>query len=399
MLEKVLFFASALLVLSVFVSTTGSRFGVPSLTLFLLIGLVAGSEPREELELLDFATVRGLGVIALIFILFAGGLSTKLDVLRLAIKPSLALSTVGVLIAALLTGAFARYSSIPFNFTEGALLGAVVAATDVAAVFSVLRLQNLNLNPVTAGVLELESALNDPMVVFLTVSFLGMLTQSIATPSALVFSFFWQMGLGGIFGYLWGRVSVWVTNFLTLPLPGLYPPLMVGLMVLCFTTSQQFGASGYLAVYVAGVVVGNHRVAHQESLLSFFEAMSWLMQIAMFLCMGLLIDHKELIRVAPLGIAIAVFLLFVARPVSVFATLAFSRINWREKLIISWGGLRGAVPIILAMFVLEANVEKSDLIFHLAFFLTFISVIIQGITLPWVARRMQSRQFLEVLSG
>lgn len=384
-LEKTFLIAAVLIVASVVGSKASSRFGIPALLLFLVIGMAAGASRSPELALVGVSVAQGLGTAALVFILFVGGLDTKLESVRQVVRPALSLSTLGVIIATVLVGLFA-YFCLGFSFLEGCLLGATIASTDVAAVFTALRSKNVSLKEGIVPLLELESALNDPMAVFLGVALLGMATSQATSILSLVPTFFQQMALGAGMGWIFGKISILLMNRLRLEFEGLYPVLNIGLVLLTFSTTQAVGGSGFLAVYVAGLVMGNAVLPHKRSLIHFQEGLAWLMQIAMFLAMGLLVEPRRLWEVAPVGIAVSVFLLAVARPLSVLLSLSASRFSFSEKLVISWAGLRGAVPIILAMFLLNSTLPQARTIFHLVFFVTFVSVLIQGTTIPAVAK-------------
>jgi cell volume regulation protein A len=265
-------------------------------------------------------------------------------------------------------------------------LGATVASTDVAAVFSVLRSKNVSLNEGIAPILELESALNDPMAVFLGVALLGMVGHTQTSLFSLILLFFQQVILGTALGWAFGKLIAWTINRIKLEYDGLYPALSLGGIILTYSLTQNMGGSGFLAVYVAAIVLGNANLLHRKSLVHFHEGIAWLGQIAMFLVMGLLVNPRDLLVIAPAGLALAAFSVLVARPLSVFSCIGFSRFSARESAMISWAGLRGAVPIILASYVLVSRIPRATDIFNLVFFVTFVSVLLQGTTIPRVAR-------------
>ncbi|MDR3608186.1 MAG: potassium/proton antiporter [Oligoflexia bacterium] len=383
--EKSLIIASALVVLSVVTSKASSRLGVPALLLFLIIGIGAGAHGFGGIHLTNYALAQELGTIALTFILFSGGMDTDLKAVRPVLKPALILSTLGVLVAAFCVGIFAR-AALGFSLLEGTLLGATVASTDVAAVFSVLRSKNVTLNAGLGPLLELESALNDPMAVFLSVVLLGVIRSDGHSVLSLVPLFFQQIAVGALIGWISGKCIVPLINRLKLEYEGLYPVLSLAWIVLTYGIAQVSGGSGFLAVYITGIIAGNANLLFRKSLIHFHEGAAWLGQIGMFLAMGLLVDPSALLAVAPLGIALSLFLVLVARPASVLASLVGSRFNLREKLMVSWAGLRGAVPIILASYVLAAHIPRGNEIFNLVFFVTFVSVLLQGTTTPAVSK-------------
>ncbi len=383
--ERSLIIYAVLAILSVMASKASSRFGIPALLVFLLIGLAAGSHGLGELPQVSYGFAQSLGILALVFILFSGGMDTQIKSARVVLRPALVLSTAGVVLSTALVGAFAHWV-FGLPLLEGGLLGATVSSTDVAAVFTVLRSKNVSLTEGVSPLLELEAALNDPMSVFLGVALLSLLTRQNHSLAQLLPMFFEQMIFGALLGWGFGKSAIFVINRIKLQSEGLYPVLSIGWVLLTYAATQFVGGSGFLAVYVAGILLGNENLLHKKSLLHFHEGISWLMQIAMFLTMGLLVDPAELVRIAPLGMALSLFLLFIARPASVFLCFFKSRFTRHEKLMFSWAGLRGAVPIILATYPFAARIPQASLIFNLVFFVAFSSVLLQGTTIPYVAR-------------
>ena len=377
---------SLVVIVSVLVSKGAGRYGIPGLLIFLVIGVLAGSGGPGGFAFSNYAVAQTFGILALICILHSGGLDTKLDDVRAVRGSGLLLSTVGTVIATLLIAIFAVYV-LGTSSLIGFLLGATVASTDVAAVFTILRARSVSLRGRIRPLLEVESALNDPMAVFLSVGALAVITHpGEASLLHLVPSFFQQMIVGTLAGYGAGKASVWALNHANLEFEGLYPALGVALVVFTYATTQALGGSGFLAVYISGIVLGNAAYVHKRSLTVFHDGLAWLMQIVMFLVMGLLVVPRELCPVAWSGVALSAFLVFVARPISVMACLAPLGFSWREQLMISWGGLRGAVPIVLATYPLLAGVPEARTIFYLVFFVVFSSVLLQATTIPVVAR-------------
>ncbi len=377
---------SLALIVSVLVSKGAGRYGIPGLLIFLVIGIVAGPGGPGGFPFSNYAVAQTFGILALICILHSGGLDTKLEDVRSVRGSGLVLSTVGTVIATLLIAGFS-VRALGTSPLIGFLLGATVASTDVAAVFTILRARSVSLRGRIRPLLEVESALNDPMAVFLSVGALALIEHpGEASLWRLVPSFFEQMVIGTAAGYAAGKASVWILNHAGLEFEGLYPALSVALMVFTYAMVQAIGGSGFLAVYVSGIVLGNAAYAQKATLTVFHDGMAWLMQIVMFLVMGLLVMPRELWPVAPAGLALSAFLVFVARPISVIACLAPFRFSWREQLMISWGGLRGAVPIVLATYPLLAGVPEARTIFYLVFFVVFSSVLLQATTIPLVAR-------------
>ena len=377
---------SALLILSVLVSKGAGRFGVPALSIFLLLGMVVGREGPGGVPFSNYLLAQTLGIIALILILHSGGLGTVLSDVRAVRGSALVLSTVGVVVATGLVGAFST-RFLGLGWRHGLLLGAAVSSTDVAAVFTVLRSRNVSLQGRIRPLLELESALNDPMTVFLSVGLLQLiLAPAGASLVRLVPMFLQQMIVGTAAGIGAGKATRWAVNWVKLEFEGLYPVLSVALVVLTYGVTQSIGGSGFLAVYVSGIVLGNETYVNKRSLTVFHDGLAWLMQIVMFLTMGLLVLPSELSRVAVSGIALSAFLVFVARPVSVLLCLTPFRFSLREQLMVSWAGLRGAVPIVVATYPLIAGASEARTIFNLVFFVVFISVLLQGTSVPLVSR-------------
>ncbi len=384
-IESILLGVSILLLFSIISSKASGRLGVPALVLFLFVGMFAGSEGIGGIPFDDAQLAQSLGVVALIFILFAGGLDTEWASVRPVLGRALALSTIGVAVTAALVGLFTTFV-LGFSLLEGALLGCIVSSTDAAAVFAVLRSKGVGLKGEVKPLLELESGSNDPMAVFLTIGLTNLLLNPAASLIGLVPMFVQQMAVGALFGYAMGRVMVFAINRLRLGYEGLYPVLTLALVLLTFGGTALLGGNGFLAVYLAGLVMGNKTFLRKRSLIGFHDGLAWLMQIAMFITLGLLVFPSRLVPVIGVGLLVALFLIFVARPVSVFLTLHFSKMNIREKTMISWVGLRGAVPIILATFPLLAGAPQAETIFNLVFFIVLTSVLLQGTSLPVVAR-------------
>jgi len=404
--EEVLLVGAVLLVLCVAASQLSARLGVPALLFFLGLGMLAGDDtaqyvPWLNIAFADHTTAYFVGSMALVFILYAGGLDTKWARVRPVLLPGLSLATVGVVCTALLVGAFVHLA-LGSTWLQGLVLGAVISSTDAAAVFSVLRSRSVPLEGTLQPTLELESGSNDPVAVFLTVGMLGLVVGDGASLASLVVTLVLQMGIGAVCGLLLGRAARWVLTHWTLAVPGLYPTLSIGLMLAVFGLTDLAQGNGFLAIYVAGLVVGNGRFRGREELLGMHDALSWLMQVAMFLMLGLLVFPRQLFQwevILP-GLAVALFLMFVARPVSVLISLPPPWRDIRPKAFIAWGGLKGAVPIILATFPFAPSlngkipIELARPLFNLVFFVVLLSVLLQGTTLSaaarWLGVRTQS---------
>lgn len=383
-IETILFATAILLIVSVFASKLSAKLSLPALALFLGIGMFAGSEGIGGIYFDDPHLAQSLGIIALVFILFSGGLDTSPSKLRPVVVRSLLLSTLGVLITALVVAGFVLVL-LDFSPPEAFLVGSIVAATDAAAVFSILGTQKVSLKGNTIPLLELESGSNDPMAIFLTISAIEIILQPQLPILSLLLIFIQQMMIGLILGIVSGFISVRIMNRLRLDADGLYPVYTMAVVLLTFSFTALLGGSGFLAVYIVGLYMAAQNFVHKTSLTSFHEGLSWLMQIIMFLSLGLLVFPSQLPPIAPIGILIAIVLIFVARPISVFIVLLFSQFDFRDKLMISWVGLRGATPIVLSTFPVLAGIPRSDTIFDIVFFVVLVSVVLQGSTITTVA--------------
>ncbi len=376
---------AVLLLLSVVASKASERLGIPALLMFLLIGMLAGSEGPGGIDFDDPGTANFLGTLALAYILFSGGLDTNWRSVRPVLRAGMVLATAGVLLTALLVAAFAKVL-LGLSWLEGLLLGSVISSTDAAAVFSILRSRSVSLRGRLRPLLELESGSNDPMAVFLTVTFVELLKNPEATAWGAVPAFFQQMLVGAVAGLAFGEGIIFAVNRIRLEYEGLYPVLTLSLVLLVFGTTDWLGGNGFLAVYVAGIVFGNGDFLHKRSLMRFHDGLAWLMQIGMFLTLGLLVFPSQLVSVIGPGLAIAGFLMFVARPAAVLICLAGSELTLRERILTCWVGLRGAVPIVLATFPMMAGLPRAQGVFNLVFFVVITSVLLQGKSLPQAAR-------------
>ncbi|TKB75146.1 MAG: potassium/proton antiporter [Nitrospira sp.] len=379
---------STLVILSVLTIKLSNRFGIPSLVLFLAIGMLAGSDGLGGISFDNPALVRSLGITALVLILFSGGLDTEWSAIRPIVWQGLSLSTIGVLVTALLIGMFVAWVQ-GFSFLEGLLLGAIVSSTDAAAVFMVLRARKTKIPRRLIQLLEFESGSNDPMAVVLTIALIRLLMEPSTSFGELVLFFVMQMGVGAVIGIAMGEIMRRLFNALDLELEGIYPVLSVALALLTYGLTDYLDGSGFLAVYLAGLVMARKPFTHQQSVLRFHDGLAWLMQVTMFLALGLQVFPARLVPIAGVGILISLFLIFIARPASVHAALAFSPMSLREQTLVAWAGLRGAVPIILATFPIVAGIEKADMIFHLVFFIALTSVVMQGTAIPWLTRLLK----------
>lgn len=383
--ELILVFAAGLLILSVIASKFSDRFGIPTLVIFLVIGMLAGFDGPGGIYFDDPELAQSLGVLALVIILFSGGLDTPWKPVRAALKEGFLLATLGVLITALVVGLAAHWI-LKITLLEGLLLGAIVSSTDSAAVFSVLSSKGIHLRGKLKPLLELESGSNDPMAVFLTAGIIQLMLNPAKSPLELIPAFILQMSLGALLGIASGKLLLLLINRLRLGYAGLYPVLVLGVVIFAYGFTTLIGGSGFLAVYVLGVMLGREEFLHKRSLGRFYSGLAWLMQIVMFLTLGLLVFPSRLEPIILPGLALAAILIVLGRPLSVLISMLPIKMPFREKAFISWVGLRGAVPIILATYPRLAGLPGAELIFNIVFFVVLTSVLIQGTSIPLVAR-------------
>ncbi len=384
-LELVFIGIAVLFLISIIANKFSERLGVPALLIFLIVGMLAGSEGPGGIPFDDPTLAQLIGIIALAYILFSGGLDTRWEEIQPVLWQGIALSTIGVVLTAVLLGAFAVLV-LGFSPLTGLLLGAVVSSTDAAAVFSILRTARARLKGNLRPFLEFESGSNDPMAVFLTTGVIALILTPGASVLTLVPMFVQQMVVGGLLGYGMGKAIVFLINRLKLESEGLYPVLTLAMVLMTYGLTATFGGNGFIAVYVSGLVVGNSIVVYKKSLIRFHDGIAWLMQIVMFLALGLLVFPSDLVPVIIPGLLIAFFLLLVARPIAVFITLLPWKMPLNEKALVSWVGLRGAVPIILATYPLVAGVPDAEMIFNVVFFIVLVSALVHGTSIPTVAR-------------
>lgn len=382
-IENILLVGSLLLLVSILAGKTSYKYGVPTLLLFLAIGMIAGSDGIgihfNNPEIAQF-----IGIVSLNFILFSGGLDTHWESVKPVLKEGLVLSTFGVLLTALSLGTFV-WLITDFTIYESMLLGSIVSSTDAAAVFSILRSKSLALKTNLRPTLELESGSNDPMAYVLTLAFLTLVVNQDQSIASIIPLFFKQMILGGVLGFAFGWLSKVIINGIKLDFEGLYSVLVIALMFVTFSATSFFGGNGFLAIYICAVYLGNQDLIHKKSIFRMFDGLAWLMQIVLFLTLGLLVFPSEIVPYIGVGLLISLFLIVIARPLSIFLSLIFFKMRLRRRFYISWVGLRGAVPIVFATYPLLAGIEKANMIFNIVFFISVTSVIIQGTTLSIVA--------------
>ncbi|MCS3902847.1 cell volume regulation protein A [Methylohalomonas lacus] len=387
-LNQLIFIGAVLLFTSIVASSAASRFGVPLLLVFLALGMLAGEDGFGGVNFDNYATAYLISTIALAVILFDGGMRTSIKSFRVGLRPALSLATVGVLITAVVTGLFTSYI-LGLHWMQGLLLGAIVGSTDAAAVFSLLHSHGLQLKERVGATLEIESGINDPMAVFLTIILIEMISAGEVAPGWwLAGAFAWQMGLGALLGIAGGYLLLAIINRLTLAL-GMYPLLVLAGGLMVYGLTNVLGGSGYLAIYLTGLLLGNQPMHSRQNILRVHDGMAWLSQIVLFVLLGLLASPSAIVADAIPAISAALVLIFVARPLATLVCLAPFRMPWREMLFIAWTGLRGAVPIILAIFPLLAGLDGAQHYFNIAFFVVVASLTLQGWTLAPLSRLLR----------
>lgn len=391
--ENILLIGSVLIFTSILISKTGYRFGIPTLLLFLLVGMAFGSDGLG-IQFNSASDAQFIGMMALSIILFSGGMDTRYSDIKPVLKQGILLSTVGVLVTTLLTGLFIYFLSnhtqanIELTLLVSLLLAATMSSTDSASVFSLLRSQRMNLKYNLRPMLELESGSNDPMAYMLTIVLIQVIGSGSNFDIVIILKdLFLQFLFGGVLGYAFGKFSVWLINKIELSNSSLYPILLLSIIFITFTLTDLVKGNGYLAVYIAGMIVGNARLAYRKETNTFMNGLTWLFQIIMFLTLGLLVNPHEMIDIAVTALLIGIFIILIARPVSVFlCLLPFKGISNKARIFISWVGLRGAVPIIFATYPVIAQIPGSNQLFNTVFFITLLSLIIQGMTISKMAR-------------
>ena len=399
--EQVLLIASVILFLSIFAGKAGYRFGLPALLLFLGVGMLFGSDGLG-IQFSDPNVAQFIGMLALSIILFSGGMDTKVAEVKPIASQGVVLATLGVLATTFITGGFIYWlfglfgKYVTLTFPESLLLAAVMSSTDSASVFSILRSKGVYLKERLRPTLELESGSNDPMAYMLTIVLIQFIQSSGMGVGAIVGSFAIQFIVGAAAGYVLGKLAIRMLNKLNIDNQALYPILLLAFVFFTFSITDLLKGNGYLAVYIAGIMVGNNKIMHRKDIYTFMDGLTWLFQIIMFLCLGLLVNPHEMLEVAAVALLIGVFMIIIGRPLSVFlCLLPFRKITMKSRIFVSWVGLRGAVPIIFATYPVVAGVEGSNLIFNIVFFITIVSLVVQGTTISFVARILNLSKPLE----
>lgn len=381
MTSNLILLLGTLLLLGVLSAKFSSRFGMPALVFFIVAGMVLGKFIYYD----NAFITQWFGVLALVIILFEGGMQTDFRQIRPIIRPSLSLATIGVLLTAFVIG-YCAHIILGVSLMEGLLFGSIVGSTDAAAVFSVLSGKNVRAR--LTSTLEAESGSNDPMAVFLTIMFIELLNNPDTSIWSEILSFVWEMGFGLALGLICGRLSVILINKINFETSSLYPVLAISSALFTYGVSSLTHASGFLGVYVMALVMGNSDLTYRRTILQFNQGFGWIMQILMFVLLGLLVFPEQLPSIVWQGLALSLLLIIVARPLGVFVSLMFSQFNLREKTLLSWAGLRGAVPIVLATYPLLAGVEHGQLFFNVVFFVVLTSALIQGTTISPLANKL-----------
>lgn len=404
--DYILLLGALLLIVGVMTTKFSSRMGVPALVLFIAVGMLIGSDGLGIIYFDNANYAQLIGIMALVIILFEGGLQTKWSTVRPVAIPSLSLATLGVVLTTSVVAVAAKMI-LDVSWLEGFLFGAIVGSTDAAAVFAVLKGQNIRAR--LGATLEAESGTNDPMAVFLTLSFIQLILSNQPNFLLMAGSFFWQMGIGLLLGLVLGKLAATAINRINLDSSGLYPVFALAFALLTYSVTALIGASGLLAVYVAALVIGNSEdLTYRQSIFRFNEGFAWMMQILMFILLGLLVFPTQLFTLSVMlkGLLLSVILILVARPIAVFISLIGLKYHIKEKVFLSWAGLRGAVPIVLATFPMIAGMQNSQLFFNVVFFVVLTSALIQGSTISHFAKwlgltgvkKVQTSHSLELVS-
>jgi cell volume regulation protein A len=392
-IEVALLILSILFFLSILAGKASSRYGVPALLLFLGVGMLFGSDGLG-IQFENIQVANAIGTVALCIILFSGGLDTKISEIRPILPQGIILATSGVLLTALVTGVVIWWvlgmtmASAGISLLTSLLLASTMASTDSASVFSILRAKNLHLKNNLRPMLELESGSNDPMAYILVITLIDLIKLSNAPNYWVVGgTLILQLGIGALLGFALGKLAVRIINRIKIGNDSLYPILIFTFCIFIFSLTYFSKGNGFLAVYIGGLVIGNSKFVHKRSSLGFFDGLAWMSQLIMFLTLGLLVNPHELIPIIIPGLIISFLMIFVTRPFTVFLSLLpFRKMPFKDKTFVSWVGLRGAVPIIFAIYPLVENVPHARLIFNIVFLCTLVSLVVQGTSLPLVAR-------------
>jgi len=385
--HNLIFLAIGLLLIgSVFLSRFTSKIGIPTLVVFLIIGISLDTSNLISSTVHNYELVQTISIFALIMIMFSGGLDTEVKLMKPIVKPGLSLSTVGVVITAFIIG-IVVHLMLGLDLMLSLLLGSIISSTDAAAVFSIFKTQNMKIKNSLDSMLELESGTNDPMAYILVISFIELITVPNMAISTLVIHFIQSLVLGVIFGFVLGKFFAKILAKIHLAVDGLYPVLLLSTAILSFSVSEFVGGNGFLAVYLAALIIGNSNIKNKESQMSFFEGFAWLMQVALFILLGVFTTPSELFSVLIPAVFISILIIFVARPIAVLISLAPFNVDVNSKAFVSWAGIKGAVPIVFAFYPLVYQIPGANLMFNIVLVTTCISVLLQGSTLKFMAKR------------
>lgn len=405
-IEIVLLVASILFFLSIMAGKVSSRFGVPALLLFLGVGMLSGSDGLG-IQFENIHVAQNIGTLALCIILFSGGLDTRISEIRPVLRQGIVLATVGVFLTALITGLIIWWlfgltmASAGIGLLTSLLLASTMASTDSASVFSILRSKGLHLKNNLRPVLELESGSNDPVAYVLVITFIDMIKLN-SEPNYWLISgtLILQLTFGAIVGFFLGKLAIRIINHIKIGNDALYPVLVFTFCIFIYAVAYVVKGNGFLAVYIGGLIIGNAKFVHKRSSLNFFNGLAWMFQLIMFLMLGLLVNPHELVPIIVPGLIISFLMIFFSRPLTVFlCLLPFRKMSFKDKTYVSWVGLRGAVPIIFAILPLVENVPHARLIFNIVFFCTLVSLVVQGTSLPVVARWLHLAEKPKKLKG
>ena len=387
---NILLVGSILLFVGILAGKASGRFGTPMLLLFLVVGMLFGTD-GVGIEFDNFGVTQFVGMVALSIILFSGGMDTSMGDIKPVLKEGIILATVGVMLTALLTGTFIYFVGgwlgLNIPLPVALLTAAVMSSTDSASVFAILRSKKQGLSQNIRPLLELESGSNDPMAYILTIMLIQIATGADSSAGEVIVTFLKQMGIGAVSGFLLAQLAVRIINRINIGNKSLYSTLLLSLVFFTYSFTDLLDGNGYLAVYIAGIVMGTQKLSYKRTLSTFFDGVTWLFQIVMFLMLGLLVNPHELIDIAPIGLLIGLFMIVVARPVAVLISLLPSRRKFtgKAKAYISWVGLRGAAPILFATYPKLAGIDPDNTIFNIVFFITIISLLVQGTTVSSMA--------------
>jgi len=384
-MTNILLISGILLVVSVFSSKMLYKYGIPTLLIFLSLGMLLGSDGIGGIYFDNAILTQQISTVGLAFIMFYGGFGFNWNMGKPVAPQSIILATLGVVLTAFLVGVFS-YLVFDISFLEGMLLGSVISSTDAASVFSILRSKKLNLKGGLASMLEMESGSNDPISYMLTIVVLAMLTNNGQISVVQLLSK--QIIFGLAVGFAVALIAVYSLKRIRLDIDGLYPIYTIGLVLIGFSLSEWIGGNGLLAVYIIGIITGNSKFVHKRSLVHFFDGLSWLMQIILFFTLGLLVFPSQIPSVFIQGLAVAIFLVVVARPIAVMSILTWFKTPIKQQLLVSWVGLRGAASIVFATYALANNLSIANQIFNIVFFVCLFSILVQGTMIPTMARKL-----------